>query len=90
MKPTLATTFLALLAVATFALFSVATSPGRTPGCDADPCLTGVTCINTNDGFQCGECPEGFEGNGVNCTLSGEKCGVGFVLLDGGACADLP
>jgi len=36
------------------------------------PCYPGVTCVNTvaEPGFFCGNCPPGYTGNGINCTVS--------------------
>ncbi|XP_035688694.1 fibropellin-1-like [Branchiostoma floridae] len=35
--------------------------------CGLQPCFPDVLCINVAGGFECGDCPEGFTGNGVNC-----------------------
>uniref|UniRef100_F6TNY6 Trhombospondin Bi n=1 Tax=Ciona intestinalis TaxID=7719 RepID=F6TNY6_CIOIN len=35
--------------------------------CSSQPCHPGVECMDTPDGFQCGECPIGFHGNGSLC-----------------------
>ncbi|XP_078702279.1 cartilage oligomeric matrix protein-like isoform X1 [Branchiostoma floridae x Branchiostoma belcheri] len=39
--------------------------PRRT--CNDDPCFAGVSCTDTPTGFECGECPAGFQGNGTHC-----------------------
>ena len=39
--------------------------------CRFKPCFPGVPCFNdpaTQLGFECGECPLGMLGDGVNCT----------------------
>ncbi|KAE8632174.1 hypothetical protein XENTR_v10001460 [Xenopus tropicalis] len=36
--------------------------------CNPNPCFSGVTCIETSSGFQCGSCPVGYLGNGTHCT----------------------
>jgi len=39
--------------------------------CRFKPCFPGVPCFNdpaTEKGFECGECPLGMLGDGVNCT----------------------
>jgi len=48
--------------------------PQRTPRpqphvsrCSPDSCYRGVTCTDTQDGFRCGPCPDGYYGNGVEC-----------------------
>eukprot|EP00112_Aurelia_sp_Birch-Aquarium-sp1_P017304 Seg3995.1 transcript_id=Seg3995.1/GoldUCD/mRNA.D3Y31 product=Thrombospondin-4 protein_id=Seg3995.1/GoldUCD/D3Y31 len=67
--------------------------------CDTDPCFPFVKCINTayGLGFQCGACPPGLEGDGINCTDIDEckhnpcspvtKCGN---RLPGYVCSDCP
>ncbi|XP_066302604.1 von Willebrand factor D and EGF domain-containing protein-like isoform X1 [Branchiostoma lanceolatum] len=35
--------------------------------CGLQPCFPGVLCINVAGGFECGDCPEGFTGNGIIC-----------------------
>ncbi|KAI8515788.1 hypothetical protein Bbelb_066010 [Branchiostoma belcheri] len=35
--------------------------------CGLQPCFPGVLCINVAGGFECGDCPEGFTGNGITC-----------------------
>ena len=36
--------------------------------CAKSPCFPGVSCVPTTDGhFQCGHCPSGFYGDGINC-----------------------
>ena len=57
--------------------------------CDSDPCFPFVKCIDTayGLGFQCGACPPGLEGNGINCTdidevpfLLNSTCEMGWSL----------
>ena len=38
--------------------------------CASAPCFPFVKCISisTAPGFQCGSCPPGLSGNGINCT----------------------
>lgn len=38
------------------------------PSCDPNPCYPGVKCTEIADGFRCGPCPDGMEGNGTHCT----------------------
>ena len=34
-----------------------------------DPCFPSVDCVNIGNGsFECGPCPEGFQGDGKSCT----------------------
>ncbi|KAI8509441.1 hypothetical protein Bbelb_132890 [Branchiostoma belcheri] len=35
--------------------------------CALEPCFHSVPCINVGSGFECGDCPEGFIGNGIIC-----------------------
>ena len=48
--------------------------------CDSKPCFPFVTCVNVAQapGFQCGVCPPGLKGDGVNCTDIDE---VGLLLF---------
>ena len=33
-----------------------------------DPCFPSVHCVNIGNGsFECGTCPDGFEGDGKSC-----------------------
>ena len=36
-------------------------------GCESNPCAKDVKCVDTSDGFRCGPCPKGYEGNGTHC-----------------------
>ena len=37
-------------------------------GCDSEPCFPGVECSEVfGVGFECGACPEGYEGTGIDC-----------------------
>lgn len=47
--------------------------------CKFKPCFPGVPCFNdpySDQGFECGDCPLGMEGNGVNCTDIDEVCSL--------------
>ncbi|XP_078677339.1 von Willebrand factor D and EGF domain-containing protein-like isoform X2 [Branchiostoma floridae x Branchiostoma belcheri] len=35
--------------------------------CGLQPCFPGVPCTNVVDGFECGDCPDGYNGDGMNC-----------------------
>ncbi|XP_078573393.1 von Willebrand factor D and EGF domain-containing protein-like [Branchiostoma floridae x Branchiostoma japonicum] len=35
--------------------------------CGLQPCFPGVPCTNVADGFECGDCPDGYNGDGVDC-----------------------
>ncbi len=39
-------------------------------GCDSKPCFPFVECFNVKIApfYQCGACPPGLTGNGINCT----------------------
>lgn len=50
--------------------------PDQKSPCDPNPCHQGVTCTKTVNGFTCGPCPQGMEGNGSHCTDIDE---VGFI-----------
>ena len=43
-------------------------------GLEDQPCFPGVLCHNSQGRAKCGNCPEGFEGNGVKCTPSVQPC----------------
>ncbi|XP_030013146.1 von Willebrand factor D and EGF domain-containing protein isoform X2 [Sphaeramia orbicularis] len=36
--------------------------------CTSQPCFHGVACNNTLGSFICGSCPQGYSGDGKNCT----------------------
>lgn len=59
------------------------------PGaCDGDPCFADVVCTPTSDGYACGACPAGLEGDGETCTdpdgCADDPCFTGV------SCADVP
>ncbi|XP_066209875.1 von Willebrand factor D and EGF domain-containing protein [Saccopteryx leptura] len=47
--------------------------------CAESPCFLGVSCVPTTDGhFQCGRCPFGYYGDGINCrAICRPPCGKG-------------
>ncbi|XP_070536985.1 mucin-like protein [Ptychodera flava] len=52
-------------------------------GCQDDPCYPNVLCFDeaagtgyTGEGFTCGECPEGLEGDGIKCA-DFDECAAG-------------
>ena len=78
-----------------------ASTPDATPSACADtPCFEGVTCTEEADGFSCGACPDGLEGDGQTCTdIDGcaiAPCFEGVVCTDnaapdeGATCGDCP
>lgn len=43
-------------------------SPPVIRSCASSPCFIGVACVPTTNGhFQCGRCPFGYYGDGINC-----------------------
>ena len=43
--------------------------------CLRNPCFHGVSCYNVGNGqFECGTCPEGYEGDGEKCIDINEVC----------------
>lgn len=53
--------------------------------CRLKPCFPGVPCFNdpaTLQGFECGECPLGMVGNGVNCT-DVDEVNIEMITLSG-------
>lgn len=58
-------------------------------GCAANPCFSGVTCIDEpapGTGFSCGPCPTGFQGDGIACSdvdgCAGNPCFAGVICHD--------
>ena len=50
--------------------------------CTPNPCYEGVECEKLSDTeYECGNCPEGMEGNGKSCSLVNEVCMYACVLL---------
>ncbi len=53
--------------------------------CDP-PCFEGVECVEAGDGYRCGECPAGLEGDGVICVeidgCAGNPCFAGVTCTD--------
>ncbi|XP_078571537.1 von Willebrand factor D and EGF domain-containing protein-like [Branchiostoma floridae x Branchiostoma japonicum] len=45
--------------------------------CGLQPCFPDVLCINVAGGFECGDCPEGFTGNGITCE-DVDECAMDF------------
>ncbi|XP_035464046.2 von Willebrand factor D and EGF domain-containing protein [Scophthalmus maximus] len=41
--------------------------------CVSQPCFPGVSCNNTLGSFICGVCPQGFSGDGKNCTRNADS-----------------
>ncbi|KAM4705152.1 von Willebrand factor D and EGF domain-containing protein [Rhinophrynus dorsalis] len=35
--------------------------------CSSSPCFSGVSCNNTFGSFMCGQCPQGYQGDGKTC-----------------------
>ncbi|KAG8443077.1 hypothetical protein GDO86_011773 [Hymenochirus boettgeri] len=35
--------------------------------CLSSPCFSGVTCTNTHGSYRCGQCPNGYQGDGKIC-----------------------
>ncbi|KAK3271318.1 hypothetical protein CYMTET_20324, partial [Cymbomonas tetramitiformis] len=55
--------------------------------CADAPCFPGVSCNDTlapGTGFTCGDCPEGFYGDGLNCTMCNIEIGTYSSIKDGG------
>lgn len=46
---------------------------GEINECLSSPCFSGVECTDLLDDFQCGSCPEGYTGDGINCTGEEQK-----------------
>ena len=62
--------------------------PDATPiYCAAEPCFPGVLCGEIVDGFACGPCPDGLEGDGISCTEI-DSCAAAPCFL-GVSCTDL-
>lgn len=78
-----------------------ASSPDATVAfCDSDPCYPGVVCGEIVDGYTCGPCPAGLEGDGEICTeidgCAASPCFLGVTCTDeaapdtGFVCGDCP
>mgnify|MGYP001800519020 FL=1 len=54
--------------------------------CAAEPCYPGVVCTPTPTGYQCGACPQGMTGNGIECipliTCADDPCFPGVLCTD--------
>ncbi|XP_078468801.1 cartilage oligomeric matrix protein-like isoform X1 [Lampetra fluviatilis] len=59
--------------------------PPKKPGCDPNPCSVGVECKETAEGFECGQCPDGFIGNGTHCDDI-DECKVSNPCFRGSRC----
>ena len=35
--------------------------------CRDSPCFDGVVCTDADRGYRCGECPNGYYGDGIRC-----------------------
>lgn len=50
--------------------------------CSPFSCYPGLNCTNTTDGFECHQCPEGYEGDGIGPTgcklVVSNTCGDGI------------
>ena len=52
--------------------------------CLDSPCYIGVQCVNTPGSFYCGSCPNGYQGNGIQCDDINE------CLTNNGGCSQAP
>jgi hypothetical protein len=62
-------------------------------GCANSPCFAGVLCTDAappEEGFTCGSCPVGYEGDGVTCTDVDECAANNGGCLDGTTCTNTP
>ena len=50
--------------------------------------ILGVKCFNVHDKAKCGNCPDGFEGNGVKCTAADDPC-ASFPCFEGVQCINV-
>ncbi|KAK3582849.1 hypothetical protein CHS0354_039999 [Potamilus streckersoni] len=51
-----------------------------------DTCFRGAGCYNLGNGaYECGTCPDGFEGDGLNCTDT-DECNVHHPCWNASAC----
>ncbi|XP_078314791.1 thrombospondin-3-like [Crassostrea virginica] len=71
--------------------------PEKNVTCLEKPCFQDVICQNTSRGFQCGDCPIGYSGDGVTCvpkiTCQNDPCypGVPCTETEGGVqCGQCP
>lgn len=65
--------------------------------CSSNPCFPGVRCLDTEEGFRCGSCPIGYNGDGITCrrhtTCSDRPCFPGVPCTDvrgGYRCGNCP
>lgn len=61
----------------------------RVPTCATHPpsCFPGVHCHDTSEGPRCGSCPQGYTGNGYECTRT-RSCRDNNPCFPGSECID--
>ncbi len=74
--------------------------PDAASACADDPCFADVECTDDGEGFVCGACPAGLEGDGQSCTdidgcalspcFEGVECSDVPAPEDGATCGDCP